>query len=284
METAPQAATNAKTVTNIPCPPHTSGTTTPPTEQQDIQTTEQLPTSATAKKVNNVMAKSVTTAGSGSPAVGGAGGKVITSAAKAAAVAAAEAIKSGNVTIAHSHLNATKLISATTNHTDLCLNSETEDGDITAKDEMPPSPVPKGAALKQITNYNSPVSNNVVNNIPADDCTTMTKDETILPSLVSSHPPNSIVIPPLAPSSNDEGLDDSHSGDEDHPDLIKLKPPRPPRKKVKETLKEPLYEEDIIEGFSFAAFKTYEDLEVSTVCYSNYYEMPHVILQMISIL
>jgi hypothetical protein len=41
-----------------------------------------------------------------------------------------------------------------------------------------------------------------------------------------------------------------------------VKPPRPPRKKVKEVLKEPLYEEDIIEGFSFVGFKTYEDLEV----------------------
>ena len=41
-----------------------------------------------------------------------------------------------------------------------------------------------------------------------------------------------------------------------------MKPPRPPRKKVRETLKEALYEEDIIEGFSFVSFKTYEDLEV----------------------
>merc|ERR1719367_160566 len=80
-------------------------------------------------------------------------------------------------------------------------------------------------------------------------------------TVISSKEQKSIKVPPLAPSSNDEGLDDSHSGDEDHPDLIKLKPPRPPRKKVKETLKEPLYEEDIIEGFSFAAFKTYDDLE-----------------------
>ena len=44
--------------------------------------------------------------------------------------------------------------------------------------------------------------------------------------------------------------------------MIKVKPPRPPRKKVKETLKEALYEEEIIEGFSFVGFKTYEDLEV----------------------
>jgi hypothetical protein len=44
--------------------------------------------------------------------------------------------------------------------------------------------------------------------------------------------------------------------------MIKVKPPRPPRKKVRETLKEALYEEDIIEGFSFVSYKTYEDLEV----------------------
>ena len=56
-------------------------------------------------------------------------------------------------------------------------------------------------------------------------------------------------------------IEEIESGEDDQ-GLIKLKPPRPPRKKVKETLKEPLYEEDIIEGFSFAAFKTYDDLEV----------------------
>ena len=263
MEAAPQVATNAKTVTNIPRPPHTSGTTTP-TEDEDLHKSEQLPASATAKDVNNVMAKSVTTAGSGTPAVGGAGNKVISSAAKAAAVAAAEALKSGNVKIAHSHLNATKLMSGGTNHTSLGLNSDLEDSDMTAKVGMPPTPVAKGAALQQINNFNPPVSNNVANNVITSECNTISKDQiNNIPSLVSSPPPNSIVVPPLAPSSNDEGLDDSHSGDEDHPDLIKLKPPRPPRKKVKETLKEPLYEEDIIEGFSFAAFKTYEDLEVS---------------------
>ncbi len=48
-----------------------------------------------------------------------------------------------------------------------------------------------------------------------------------------------------------------------------MKPPRPPRKKVKETLKEALYEEDIIEGFSFVGFKTYEDLEVSIRTWSG---------------
>ena len=58
-------------------------------------------------------------------------------------------------------------------------------------------------------------------------------------------------------------LDDLDSAEEDT-DLLKLKPPRPPRpKKVKELLTEPLYEEDIIEGFSFCSFKVYEDLDVS---------------------
>ena len=57
-------------------------------------------------------------------------------------------------------------------------------------------------------------------------------------------------------------LDDLDSA-EDDTDLLKLKPPRPPRpKKVKETLKDPLYEEDIVEGFSFCSFNTFEDLEV----------------------
>ena len=252
MEAAPQAATNAKTVTNTPHPPNSSGTD----HSEELQTQEQLSKSETAAKINNVMAKSVATAGSESPAVDG-GGKVITNEAKAAAVAAAEALKSGNVTIAHSHLNAAKLMSAKTNHPNLCL-TEAEDDDDIEKDERTPTPVPKGAALQQLSEYSPPMSNNV-SDVPVD---TTIDDDTILSSLIS-RPPNSIVIPPLAPSSNDEGLDDSHSGDEDRPDLIKLKPPRPPRKKVKETLKEPLYEEDIIEGFSFAAFKTYEDLEVS---------------------
>ena len=264
MEAAPQAATNAKTVTNIPCPPPTSGTTTP-TEDEDVKKSEQLQTSPTAKNINNVMAKSLTTAGSGSPAVGGAGGKVISSAAKAAAVAAAEALKSGNVKIAHSHLNATKLMSGGTNHSNLCLNSEIDNSDMTAKVGIPPTPVAKGTALQQINNLsNPPASNNGVKDENDDsDSNAMNDDDD--KTVISSKEQKSIKVPPLAPSSNDEGLDDSHSGDEDHPDLIKLKPPRPPRKKVKETLKEPLYEEDIIEGFSFAAFKTYEDLEVSII-------------------
>ncbi|XP_019881497.2 fibrosin-1-like protein isoform X3 [Aethina tumida] len=47
------------------------------------------------------------------------------------------------------------------------------------------------------------------------------------------------------------------SGDED---IIPEKPPRPPNRRKKS--KEPLCEEDIIDGFSILQFKTYEDLEL----------------------
>lgn len=39
---------------------------------------------------------------------------------------------------------------------------------------------------------------------------------------------------------------------------MRTKPPRPRKKS-----KEPLFEEDVVEGFAFLAFKNYEDLEVS---------------------
>lgn len=39
---------------------------------------------------------------------------------------------------------------------------------------------------------------------------------------------------------------------------VRTKPPRPRKKN-----KEPLFEEDVVEGFAFLAFKNYEDLEVS---------------------
>lgn len=57
----------------------------------------------------------------------------------------------------------------------------------------------------------------------------------------------------------DNNKDDS--GEEDENNGTKGRPQRPPcrRKKVKE----PLVEEDIIDGFAILAFKTYEDLEVS---------------------
>ena len=79
------------------------------------------------------------------------------------------------------------------------------------------------------------------------------------------------------------GLLDGHGLDseiEDDTDLLKLKPPRPPRpKKVKvkeedipepvRPLTDPLYEEEIIEGFSFCSFNTYEDLEVRQFLYTT---------------
>ena len=39
---------------------------------------------------------------------------------------------------------------------------------------------------------------------------------------------------------------------------VRTKPPRPRKKN-----KDPLFEEDVVEGFAFLAFKNYEDLEVS---------------------
>lgn len=40
---------------------------------------------------------------------------------------------------------------------------------------------------------------------------------------------------------------------------LRTKPPRPRKKS-----KDPLFEEDVVEGFAFLAFKNYEDLEVSS--------------------
>lgn len=57
----------------------------------------------------------------------------------------------------------------------------------------------------------------------------------------------------------DNSKDDS--GEEDESNRIKEKPQRPPCRRKK--AKEPLVEEDIIDGFAILAFKTYEDLEVS---------------------
>lgn len=57
----------------------------------------------------------------------------------------------------------------------------------------------------------------------------------------------------------DNSKDDS--GEEDDSNGTKEKPQRPPCRRKK--AKEPLAEEDIIDGFAILAFKTYEDLEVS---------------------
>lgn len=89
----------------------------------------------------------------------------------------------------------------------------------------------------------------------------------------SNHRSRSATTSEAEDEDEDRGMDSTEECDLD------LKPLRPPRAKKKEqrqqqqdggkevreidgTLSEPLYEEDIIEGFSFAAFKTYEDLEV----------------------
>lgn len=53
---------------------------------------------------------------------------------------------------------------------------------------------------------------------------------------------------------------DGDSGEDESP--AREKPPRPPARRKKS--REPLGEEDIIDGFAIMAFRTYEDLEVST--------------------
>ncbi|KAF2362147.1 hypothetical protein FHG87_007100, partial [Trinorchestia longiramus] len=59
------------------------------------------------------------------------------------------------------------------------------------------------------------------------------------------------------PGSNKKASEDD-SCDEALP-LVRSKPPRPRKKN-----KEPLFEEDIIDGFAILAFKNYEDVEVSS--------------------
>lgn len=51
---------------------------------------------------------------------------------------------------------------------------------------------------------------------------------------------------------------DGDSGEDESP--AREKPPRPPARRKKS--REPLGEEDIIDGFAIMAFRTYEDLEV----------------------
>lgn len=55
-----------------------------------------------------------------------------------------------------------------------------------------------------------------------------------------------------APGAQDSGEDESP---------VREKPQRPPNRRKKS--KEPLVEEDIVDGFSILGFRTYEDLEVS---------------------
>lgn len=54
---------------------------------------------------------------------------------------------------------------------------------------------------------------------------------------------------------------DGDSGEDESP--TREKPPRPPARRKKS--REPLGEEDIIDGFAIMAFRTYEDLEVRTI-------------------
>ncbi len=72
--------------------------------------------------------------------------------------------------------------------------------------------------------------------------------------------------------SSDEEDDDDVAGRDSVEEDVKplLAPPLPngkkdqgPVKEMMDSLSQPLYEEEIIEGFSFASFKTYDDLEVS---------------------
>lgn len=55
--------------------------------------------------------------------------------------------------------------------------------------------------------------------------------------------------------------DGPDSGDDDE-NVVREKPQRPHNRRKKN--KEPLVEEDIVEGFSILQFRSYEDLEVST--------------------
>lgn len=45
---------------------------------------------------------------------------------------------------------------------------------------------------------------------------------------------------------------------------VRTKPPRPRKKN-----KDPLFEEDVVEGFAFLAFKSYEDLEVRVLAWGQ---------------
>lgn len=52
---------------------------------------------------------------------------------------------------------------------------------------------------------------------------------------------------------------DSDDSCEEKIPLVRSKPPRPRRKN-----REPLFEEEVVDGFAILAFKTYDDLEVGT--------------------
>lgn len=52
------------------------------------------------------------------------------------------------------------------------------------------------------------------------------------------------------------------SGEDESP--TRDKPQRPPPPSRRKKSKEPLFEEDVIDGFAILSFKSYEDLEVSS--------------------
>lgn len=59
---------------------------------------------------------------------------------------------------------------------------------------------------------------------------------------------------------------DGDSAEEDETP-VREKPPRPPNRRKKS--KEPLVEEDIVDGFAILGFKTYDDLQVIPQFYDN---------------
>lgn len=72
-----------------------------------------------------------------------------------------------------------------------------------------------------------------------------------------------------AQRANNQIVKDGDSG-EDEESPLREKPIRPPNRR-KKAHKEPLVEEDIIDGFAILGFKSFEDLEVSSsskiLCY-----------------
>lgn len=61
-----------------------------------------------------------------------------------------------------------------------------------------------------------------------------------------------------------KGGDEGGSGEDGDESPARETPQRPPNRKKRN--KEPMYEEDFIDGFAIISFKTYEDLEVSELC------------------
>lgn len=64
---------------------------------------------------------------------------------------------------------------------------------------------------------------------------------------------------------------DGDSGEDESP--VREKPQRPPNRRKKS--REPLVEEDIVDGFAILGFKTYEDLEVSVTIVRTFFFVRH---------